>query len=109
MWRIVPQPGLPGGVLTFSIKECVQVDWPSGSPSTREPVPPAWARWFPLDPSSQKNVANKLLWAVSSHFRMQISLKSVLGSLKSAQSAKSGTHVAFSGGSNCKSWNLRIS
>ena len=32
MLLFFPQPGLPEGVLTFSNKECLNVDRPSGSP-----------------------------------------------------------------------------
>merc|ERR1711966_235396 len=40
----VPQPGLPEGVLTFSIKECLRVPRPSGSPNAAGRLPrPMWA------------------------------------------------------------------
>merc|ERR1711966_585555 len=39
-----PQPGLPEGVLTFSIKECLRVPRPSGSPNAAGRFPrPMWA------------------------------------------------------------------
>jgi len=38
---VVPQPGLPEGVLTFSNKECLQLARPSGSPVRCRAVPPA--------------------------------------------------------------------
>merc|ERR1711966_246926 len=38
-----PQPGLPEGVLTFSIKECLRVLRPSGSPNAAGRFPrPIW-------------------------------------------------------------------
>ena len=40
--HIIPQPGLPEGVLTFFNKESVLVARPSGSPRTWEPVPPVF-------------------------------------------------------------------
>merc|ERR1711966_294958 len=40
----IPQPGLPEGVLTFSIKECLRAPRPSGSPNMAGRFPrPIWA------------------------------------------------------------------
>ena len=37
--KIFSQPGLPVGVLTFSIKECLRVSRPSGSPNAGRRLP----------------------------------------------------------------------
>ena len=46
-FKLIPQPGLPEGVLTFSNKECLQLARPSGSPVTARAVPPAPGAGFP--------------------------------------------------------------
>ena len=65
--KIVPQPGLPEGVLTICKKEFVRGPRPSGSPNTARPVPPAPVPSspsidpVPQDPRNVKNV-NELPW-----------------------------------------------
>ena len=55
LYIIIPQPGLPEGVLTFSNKECLQVALSSGSPVMRRAVPPA-----PGGPVSQVDIQTKV-------------------------------------------------
>merc|ERR1711966_3553 len=56
-----PQPGLPEGVLTFSIKECVRVARPSGSPAVAGRFPrPIWAG-FPTSKIQIPNSKNQTI------------------------------------------------
>ena len=47
LFSLIPQSGLPEGVLTFSNKECLQVARSSGSPVGCRAVPPAPGPGFP--------------------------------------------------------------
>merc|ERR1711966_52191 len=58
---LFPQPGWPEGVLTFSIKECVRVARPSGSPAVAGRFPrPIWAG-FPTSKIQIPNSKNQTI------------------------------------------------
>ena len=85
---IFPQPGLPEGVLTFSIKECVRVARPSGSPAVAGRFPrPIWAG-FPTSKIQIPNSKNQTI----PKFKIQNLKCKVQNQKYEIQNPKSKTH-----------------